>query len=57
VSRIIETASFARLARVARFDPIEEPLLANVRATIEAVFKEDLASFLGRLRYGPATAR
>ncbi len=42
----------------AGFDPIEERLRANVRATIEAVFEEELAGFLGRLRYdrgdGPA---
>ena len=35
----------------AGFDPIEQRLRANVRATIEAVFEEELASFLGRLRY------
>jgi putative transposase len=34
------------------FDPIEERLRTNVRATIEAVFEEELASFPGRLRFG-----
>ena len=48
---ITDTASFALLAGEAGFDPIEERLRSNVRATIEAVFEEELASFLGRLRY------
>jgi transposase-like protein len=46
-----DTASFALLAGEPGFDPIEERLRINVRATIEAVFEEELASFLGRLRY------
>jgi len=54
-----DTASFALLAAEAGFDPIEERLRASVRATIEAVFVEELTGFLGRLRYdrgdGPAT--
>jgi len=54
-----DTASFALLAAEAGFDPIEERLRASVRATIEAVFEEELTGFLGRLRYdrgdGPAT--
>ena len=58
MNQITETASFALLAGEAGFDPIEERLRANVRATIEAVFEEELAGFLGRLRYdrgdGPA---
>jgi putative transposase len=47
-----DTASLALLAAAAGFDPIEERLRTNVRATIEAVFEEELADFLGRLRYG-----
>ena len=58
MNQITDTASFALLAGEAGFDPIEERLRTNVRATIEAVFEEELASFLGRLRYrrgdGPA---
>ena len=46
-----DTSSFPLLAHEAGFDPIEERLRMNVRATIEAVFEEELASFLGRLRY------
>lgn len=58
MNQITDTAGFALLAGEAGFDPIEERLRANVRATIEAVFEEELSSFLGRLRYhrgdGPA---
>jgi len=58
MNQITDTASFALLAGKAGFDPIEERLRGNVRATIEAVFEEELADFLGRLRYdrgyGPA---
>ena len=33
-------------------DPIEDRLRATVRATIEAPFDEELATCLGRIRYG-----
>ena len=52
MNQITDTSRFALLAGEAGFDPIEERLRTNVRATIEAVFEEELASFLGRLRYG-----
>ena len=52
MNQITNTASFALLAGEAGFDPIEDRLRANVRATIEAVFEEELALFLGRLRCG-----
>ena len=55
MNKITDTSSFALLADEAVFDPIEERLRMNVRATIEAVFEEELASFLGRLRYGRGT--
>jgi len=51
MNQINDTASLALLSAEAGFDPIEERLRSNVRATIEAVFEEELASFLGRLRY------
>ena len=51
MNSITGTASFALLAGDAGFDPIEKRLRMNVRATIEAVFEEELAGFLGRLRY------
>jgi hypothetical protein len=52
MNQITDTASLALLAGEAGFDPIEERLRTNVCATIEAVFEEELAGFLGRLRYG-----
>ena len=51
MKQITDTASFSLLAGEAGFDPIEERLRASVRATIEAVFEEELSGFLGRLRY------
>jgi transposase-like protein len=51
MNQITATASLALLAGEAGFDPIEERLRTNVRATIEAVFEEELAEFLGRFRY------
>jgi putative transposase len=51
MNQITDTSSFTLLAGEAGFDPIEERLRASVRTTIEAVFEEELASFLGRLRY------
>jgi hypothetical protein len=51
MNQINDTASLALLSTEPGFDPIEDRLRSNVRATIEAVFEEELASFLGRLRY------
>ena len=51
MTQITDTSSFSLLAGESGFDPIEDRLRTNVRATIEAVFEEELASFLGRLRY------
>jgi hypothetical protein len=33
-------------------DPIEDRLRETVRATIEALFDEEFAAYLGRIRYG-----
>ena len=52
MNQTTEIPSFSLLSEEAGFDPIEERLRANVRATIEAMFEEELADFLGRLRYG-----
>ena len=52
MNQITASESFAPQADEVGFDPIEDRLRANVRATIEAVFEEELAAFLGRLRYG-----
>ena len=46
-----ETSAFSLLANEAGYDPIEDRLRENIRATIEAVFEEELAQFLGRCRY------
>jgi len=35
----------------AGYDPIEDRLRQNIRATIEALFEEELAAFIGRCRY------
>ena len=47
-----DSLSFSLLPDATGYDPIEDRLRANVRATIEALFEEELAEFLGRLRYG-----
>ena len=39
------------LANEVGYDPIEDRLRENIRTTIEAVFEEELAQFLGRCRY------
>ena len=46
-----ETSPAGLLAEDA-YDPIEKRLRANARATIEALFEEEFAAFLGRMRYG-----
>jgi transposase-like protein len=46
-----DTAMPALLLGEAGSDPIEDRLRETVRATIEALFDEELAAFLGRLRY------
>lgn len=46
-----ETSTLSLLANEAGYDPIEDRLRQNIRATIEAVFEEELAQFLGRCRY------
>src|SRR5688572_4320317 len=52
MTQITDSSAFSLLASEAGFDPIEDRLRASVRATIEAMFEEELAEFLGRLRYG-----
>ena len=52
MTRTTGTNALSLLACEAGFDPIEDRLRANIRGTIEAVFTEELDSFLGRLRYG-----
>ena len=52
MTKTTDTAMPALLLGEAGSDPIEDRLRATVRATIEALFDEELAAFLGRLRYG-----
>jgi len=52
-----DSSSFSLLPDADAYDPIEDRLRANVRATIEAMFEEELAEFLGRLRYGRGNER
>jgi putative transposase len=52
MNQITDSSAFPLRASEAGFDPIEDRLRASVRATIEALFEEELAEFLGRLRYG-----
>ena len=47
-----DTSMLALLANEVGYDPIEDRLRQNIRATIEALFEEELAAFIGRCRYG-----
>ena len=47
-----DTCMLALLANEVGYDPIEDRLRQNIRATIEALFEEELAAFIGRCRYG-----
>lgn len=47
-----DTSAPALLSCAAGYDPIEDRLRQNIRATIEALFEEELAEFIGRCRYG-----
>lgn len=48
-------AARSLLAHEVGYDPIEDRLRENIRATIEAVFDEELDAFLGRCRYDRGT--
>ncbi len=45
-----ETSALSLLVNDAGYDPLEDRLRENIRSTIEAVFEEELAQFLGRCR-------
>ena len=51
MTQTTDAPSVSPLACAAGDDPIEDRLRANVRATIEAVFEEELAAFVGHVRY------
>lgn len=52
MTEITQNPALSLLSDAAGYDPIEDRLRASVRATIETMFEEELADFLGRLRYG-----
>jgi len=47
-----ESSTVSLLVNDGGYDLIEDRLRASVRATIETIFEEELATFLGRIRYG-----
>ena len=51
MTKTTDTAMPALLLGEVGSDPIEDRLRETIRATIEAMFEEELAAFLGRLRY------
>ena len=52
MTKITDTAIPALLLGEAGSDPIEDRLRETIRATVETMFEEELAVFLGRCRYG-----
>lgn len=52
MKQITETITPALLSGATGYDPIEDRLRQNIRATIEALFEEELADVIGRCRYG-----
>src|SRR6056297_444855 len=52
MTKITDTARPTPPLGEAGSDPIEDRLRETVRATIEALFDEELAAYLGRIRYG-----
>ncbi len=52
MKQITDTTGPALLEAAGGYDPIEDRLRQNIRATIEALFEEELADFIGRCRYG-----
>jgi len=52
MTEITENPALSLLSDAAGYDPIEDRLRASVRATIATMFEEELAEFLGRMRYG-----
>jgi len=52
MTKTTDTSMLALLANEVGYDPIEDRLRQNIRATIEALFEEELSAFIGRCRYG-----
>jgi putative transposase len=51
MAKITDTAIPALLLGEVGSDPIEDRLRETIRATVETMFEEELAAFLGRIRY------
>ncbi len=56
MTKTTDTGTPALLEAGRGYDPIEDRLRQTVRATIEALFEEELEAFIGRCRYGRAGA-
>ena len=52
MNEITDTSTPALVSGETGYDPIEDRLRQSIRATIEALFEEELAAFIGRCRYG-----
>ena len=52
MTKTTDAAIPALLLGEAGSDPIEDRLRETMRATVETIFEEELAAFLGRIRYG-----
>lgn len=50
MNQITDTSSFSLPVGEAGFDPVKGRLRGTLRATVEALFEEELTVFLGRLR-------
>jgi transposase-like protein len=57
VNDITQKSLSALLAGGAGYDAIEDRLRRNIRATIEALFEEELEACIGRCRYSRGGAR
>ena len=52
MTKFTDTGTPSLLEAGRGYDPIEDRLRQTVRATIEALFEEELEAFIGRCRYG-----
>ena len=52
MNQTTDTTTPALLCGEGGYDPIEDRLRQNIRATIEALFEEELEAVMGRCRYG-----
>jgi hypothetical protein len=52
MTKTTDISMLALLANEVGYDPIEDRLRQNIRATMEALFEEELAAFIGGCGYG-----